>query len=251
MARGHDPRGFTLVAFGGAGPLHACEVAAALEIPRVLVPRHPGVLCALGLLMADVVLERSRSVLGLLAPEREGDLRAQLSEMIAHAGHDLAEEGFDEHKTVYRGSVDARYRGQSHELTVDLTPGKPGTVVSSGTILRSFHDAHSRAYGHSMPGKEVEVVHLRLQAIGLVDKPALEREACVKSDCGAASLGPVSVLSSDGPSQFERYDRELLQPGAAFPGPALVLQMDSTVLITPGWSARADGYRNLILERTT
>ena len=127
----------------------------------------------------------------------------------------------------------------------------PADAVPTCALQQLFHDAHSKAYGHAMPRKEVEAVHLRLQAIGLVDKPALERETCIESDGSNASLEPIRVLCPDGPRQFQRYHRELLQPGAAFAGPSLVLQMDSTVLITPGWSARVDGYRNLILERAT
>jgi N-methylhydantoinase A len=227
IARGYDPRDFTLVAFGGAGPLHACEVAARLSIPRVLVPRYPGVLCAFGLLVADVILDYSRSVLGPLAAETPANLRAQLDAMTAQADADLAREGIAEADRAFNVTVDMRYAGQSYELPVPFT----------GDLAAAFHDAHARTYGHAMPGRPVEVVNLRLQAVGRVEKPALEREPAIPNDGNDAALGKA------------RYDRERLRPGASFAGPALVFQLDSTVYIPAGWSARVDGYRNLILER--
>jgi len=271
VARGYDPRRFTLVAFGGAGPLHACEVAEGLEIPRVLVPRYPGVLCAFGLLMADVVLETSRSVLSPACAETEAALQAQLDEMIAQARVELTREGVAEEAMVFNGLVDARYRGQSYELTIPLRNS------SVGDLGASFHAAHTRTYGHAMPGRTVEVVNLRLQAVGLVEKPALTLEQLVQNDGADARLGqkPVCLRSSGqaahavdastSPRQFsagepgsmdstvgqvDLYDRARLRPGARFTGPALLFQMDSTVFVPPGWFARVDGYRNLVLEHS-
>jgi N-methylhydantoinase A len=252
VARGHDPRAFTLVAFGGAGPLHACEVAAGLQIPRVLVPRYPGVLCALGLLMADVAIESSRSVLQVVSPEVEAQLHADCAQMVAQARLDLAREGIDEGQTIFSPLVDARYRGQSHELTVPLTED----------VSAALHEAHASAYGHAMPDREVEVVNLRLQATGIVPKPKLTPEPVVANDGQGALIGHKTAVCRDGTAQSAHaahalhaareialYDRDLLQPGAVFSGPALVFQMDSTVYLAPGWSARVDGYRNLVLER--
>jgi N-methylhydantoinase A len=240
VARGHDPRDFTLVAFGGAGPLHACEVAEGLQIPRVLVPRYPGVLCALGLLMADVALERSRAVLQVVSPALTRALRAELDEMLALAHDDLTEEGIEDEAMAYLPLVDARYRGQSYELAMSFTED----------LEAAFHEAHARAYGHAMPGRPVEVVNLRLQASGIVRKPALLPEATVESDGSAALLGRKRVVCAGGPAEIDLYARARLAPGARFTGPALVVQMDSTVYVPPGWHARVDGYRNVILERT-
>jgi N-methylhydantoinase A len=239
VARGYDPRNFTLVAFGGAGPLHACEVAEGLQIPRVLVPRYPGVLCALGLLMADVALERSRAVLQVISPQLTRALRAQLDEMLALARADLCEEGIEEEAMAFLPLVDARYRGQSYELTIPFTED----------LAASLHRAHARAYGHAMPGRPVEVVNLRLQATGAVRKPALVAEPAIESDGGEARLGTKGIVCAVGPANVDLYARAQLVPGARFSGPALVLQMDSTVYIPTGWHARVDSYRNLILER--
>ena len=242
VARGYDPRDFTLVAFGGAGPLHACTVAARLEIPRVLVPRYPGVLCALGLLMADVVLEASRSVLRSVTANVGPELRAQLDEMIARARADLLREGIAEEAMAFSGLVDMRYRGQSYELTL------PFTGASTDDLLAGFHAAHARSYGHVMPGRAVAVVNLRLQATGVVEKPVLVPEPLIGSDGIEAVLGHKTILCGDGEHRFCLYDRGRLRPGAMFAGPALVFQMDSTVFVPPEWSARVDGYRNIILE---
>jgi N-methylhydantoinase A len=243
VARGHDPRDFTLVAFGGAGPLHACEVAAGLHIPRVLVPRYPGVLCALGLLMADVAVETSRSVIEVVTPGVQAQLHAQVDEMVAQARVDLAREGIGEGAMVFQALVDARYRGQSYELTIPF----------AGDVVSALHDAHASAYGHAMPGRAVEGVNLRLQATGIVPKPELKPEPVVENDGREALLGAKMAVCDDAEPHASReialYDRDRLSPGARFAGPALVFQMDSTVYLAPGWAARVDGYRNLVLER--
>jgi len=240
IARGHDPRDFTLLAFGGAGPLHACEVAAGLQIPRVLIPRHPGVLCALGLLVADVVLDYSRAVLQPVTAEIPAHLKAQLDEMTARARADLLREGISEDAMVFQGLLDVRYQGQSYELTIPFAED----------ILASFHSAHIRSYGHAMPERTVEAVNLRLQATGLVEKPSFAPEPVSENDGTDALLGHKPAFVDDDWYQLVLYDRVRLRPGAMFTGPALVFQLDSTVFIPPGWLARVDAYYNILLERT-
>jgi N-methylhydantoinase A/oxoprolinase/acetone carboxylase beta subunit len=229
IARGYDPRDFTLMAFGGAGPLHACEVAARLEIPRVLIPQFPGVLCALGLLVADVQRDYSQSILGNI---HIADLQQQLREMIATAQNDLLDEGISFDQMSFVGLLDMRYRGQSYELTVPF----------SDDLEAGFHAAHERAYGHAMPDRLVEVVNLRLQAIGRVEKPVFEPEPLVENDGSSGLIGGRGVAL---------YERDKLLPGARFPSPALIFQLDSTSYIPSGWTVFVDGYRNLILEKHT
>lgn len=240
IARGHDPRGFALVAFGGAGPLHACEVAEQLEIPRVLVPRHPGVLCALGLLMADVVLEQSVSVMEPVTGGTVPRLEERLDGMAARARFDLMAEGVEEGATILRALVDARYKGQSYELTIPLEKN----------LAAAFHRAHAATYGHAIPERTVEVVNLRLVATGLHDGPSPVQEPMVADEGTEARIGDqMGFLEGLGFMEVALYDRERLRPGAAITGPALVLQMDSTVHVPVGWSAQVDGYHNLVLER--
>jgi N-methylhydantoinase A len=245
VARGYDPRHFTLVAFGGAGPLHACEVAEQLEIPSILVPRYPGVLCAFGLLVADVALEYSRSILGLNTDDTIAVLQSHMEAMIRQARDDLAREGIDEEQMIFKPLIDMRYQGQAYELTLSC----PLPVISHQALAEAFHDAHEQAYGHAMQERVVEIVNLRLQATGLVEKPVLEAadvEMTYSASAQHARLGD-KTLAND--LRVELYDRELLLPGVRFSGPALVFQFDSTVYVAPHWSAWVDGYQNLILER--
>jgi N-methylhydantoinase A len=243
VARGYDPRHFTLLAFGGAGPLHACEVAARLDIPRVLVPRYPGVLCAFGLLVADVVLDYSRSVLGVYQHTTPAQLNAFLADMLAQAKTELAHENIADADMVFRPTVDMRYRGQAYELSVSLEADS----TSGTSLVDSFHRLHQQTYGHAMPERAVEVVNLRLQAIGIVEKPELVAEPIAENtSIDVAFLGTKTTATGE---QMALYERDRLPIGASFSGPALTFQFDSTVYIGTGWNATVDGYRNLILER--
>jgi N-methylhydantoinase A len=228
IARGHDPRAFTLVAFGGAGPLHACAVAEQLEIPRVLIPRHPGVLCALGLLVADVTRDYSRTALQPVTAAGRAALDRQYGALFQQAYDDLHAEGIADADMVFHALADLRYSGQSFELTVPL----------ADDLAAAFHDAHQARYGYALAERPVELVTLRVQAVGRVAKPVLAPEPVVPRQLTAAAS-----------SRLPGYDRDVLLPGASFVGPALVHQLDSTTFVAAGWSARVDGYYNLILEQ--
>ncbi len=234
VARGHDPRDFTLVAFGGAGPLHACAVAERLELPRVLVPSAPGVLCAMGLIVADVLLDYNQSVLHYGGLERAQQLATLLTELRERAATALADERLDA-PPQFRAFLDARYQGQAHELLIPYTD----------EVEEAFHAAHMRAYGHELRDRAVEVVNLRLQAIGAVEKPLLPYEEPDES----ASPTPFDSPRDATGMTIENYAREDLRPGARIEGPALVSQLDCTSYVAAGWAARVDGYHNLILEQ--
>jgi N-methylhydantoinase A len=229
VARGHDPRDFTLMAFGGAGPLHACAVAEELEMARVLIPRYPGVLCAFGLLAADVLRDYSQTALLPDADAGYDTLREAMGELLRRARRDLAAEGIRAAQMRFQPQIDLRYAGQSFELTVPFAPG----------LADTFHDAHEQAYGHALTERPVEAVTLRLSAVGTIERPHIEAEP--ETPHRAEPLGWRADLAL--------FERESLRPGAQFDGPALVFQLDSTSYIAPGWSARADSYRNLVLER--
>ncbi len=229
IARGHDPRAFTLVAFGGAGPLHACAVAERLEMARVLIPRHPGVLCALGLLMADVTRDYSRTALQPVMADSRAALERQYAALFQQAYDDLRAEGIAEGDMTLHALADLRYSGQSFELTVPL----------ADDLAAAFHDAHHRRYGYALPERPVELVTLRVQAVGRVAKPALAPEPVV----------PRQPPASEARAGLPVYERDALLPGAQFSGPALVCQLDSTTFVAAGWLARVDGYHNLLLER--
>jgi N-methylhydantoinase A len=246
VARGHDPRDFVLMAFGGAGGLHACAIAEGLEIPCVLVPRYPGVLCAFGLLVADVVLDYARSLLSPVADGISARIGELLDELIARAQDELDAEGIPGDQRHFIPSLDMRYRGQAYELNI--------ATDKFDDLERAFHDVHHQTYGHSLPGREVEIVNLRLQAVGAVEHPAITPEDESQEEfSGARYAVPGEALLGEkrGPNNevLSLYDRERLLPGARFHGPALVFQLDSTTYIAPGWLARIDNYLNIILER--
>jgi N-methylhydantoinase A len=236
VARGYDPRDFTLFAFGGAGPLHACEVADRLGMARVLIPRYPGVLCAMGLLVADVKVDESLPILvranrGIIAR-----LRAMQAELLAKARDDLRREFIADDEMSFGIFLDMRYVGQAYELTVPF----------GNNVMEEFHAAHQNTYGHAMEDRPIEIVNMRVQATGTMPKPELTPESSNGRNAEDAYLG-------DKKSPFggimALYERDALPIGARFSGEALVFQLDSTVYVARGWSARVDGYRNLILER--
>ena len=235
IARGHDPREFTLVAFGGAGPLHACEVAQRLDIPRVLIPQSPGVLCALGLLVADVAVEYSRSVMQPAKRDTIIKLRAQQIELIAQGKNELEQEGIHEDDMVFNTSLDMRYQGQAYELNIPF----------KRDMVDTFHDTHELTYGHAMRNRQVEIVNLRVNGIGVIDKPAFYATL-------AATHSATPFAEKDSPigGQISLFNRDDLQAGATFEGEALVFQLDSTTYVPSGWIARVDGYMNLVLEQT-
>ena len=235
IARGHDPRDFTLVAFGGAGPLHACEAADRLGIPRVLVPLAPGVLCALGLLIADVAIEYSQSVMVLANADSYAQLQDRIQGLLKMARSDLEKEGIPEADMSFAVSLDMRYQGQAYELNISL----------AGSLVDDFHEAHEATYGHAMRGRNVEIVNLRIHGSGAVEKPELVSAA---EQYGVAQ--PFAEKESLTGGRIKLYRREDLEPGARLAGEAIVFQMDSTTYVPPEWRARVDGYLNLILQRS-
>lgn len=236
IARGHDPRDFTLMAFGGAGALHACDVAERLEMRRVLIPRYPGVLCAFGLLVADVKVAHSLPILVRASRDMVARLRAMQAEILAMGRDDLRKEGIADEQMDFTVLLDMRYLGQAHELTLRF----------DSHVIERFHDLHEQRYGHALRDRAVEIVNMRLEAIGRIAKPQLQSEELGGPSAEAAHLGEkASPLGGT----MALYERERLHAGAEFSGEALVFQLDSTVYIPNGWEARVDGYRNLILER--
>jgi N-methylhydantoinase A len=217
VEQGHDSRDFVLVSFGGAGPLHACALARALHIPKVLVPRMPGALSAYGILISDVVRDVSRTV--MLKP---GDER--LAKCFAELG-----EG--------EQSVDLRYAGQGYELNVPWV----------GDFVEQFHEAHRQRYGYSDERRPVEVVNARVR---IVSASPLIEEKCesVRVGDGAQALTRVKRIFCDGAwCDGKVYSRELLKPGDAFAGPAVVLEYSATTFVEAGAQLEVDGFRNLVI----
>ena len=244
MERGYDPRRFTLLAFGGAGPMHCCELAQELGIPRVLVPLNPGVLSALGAGIADIVKDYSRTVMlrgSDLTPERMEEGFAQLLDA---AYDDMSSEGLDLDRAIPRRSLDVRYIGQSYELNVDFPKSRTGVAKA---IASGFHRAHRQRFGYSDPNEPVEVVNLRLKMALPGDAPEAAPQPESGESPAKAKAAEVDAVFTDGVAATSVYQRELLEPGNLIQGPALIVQLDSTTVMPPGWSGWVDPWGNLIL----
>ncbi|MGA7673223.1 MAG: hydantoinase/oxoprolinase family protein [Nitrolancea sp.] len=244
VERGHDPRLFTLVAFGGAGPLHACELANALRIPRVLVPSTPGVLSALGMLAADILKDYVQTVMvgAEQAAERVEPIFAQLEQ---RGRDDLAREGIAQDQASIERYLDLRYVGQSYELQVPYEGDLEAAV-------RQFHDAHERRFGYSDPTERVQVVNVRLKARGIADRPRIDREAVEPNAVAEpTAVRPVVFGSDSGANELQTpiFDRTTLQPGVRISGPAIVTQYDTTTVLPPGWRLSVGATRSLIAEK--
>jgi N-methylhydantoinase A len=240
IARGHDPREFTLVAFGGAGPMHAALIAEELAIPRVLIPRHPGNFSALGLLVSDVKHDDARTRVGLLR-ERGAAIDTAFAEMDAAAQDRLAADGFAEAERRIDRALDLRYVGQAFELTVPLGPG----LLDLDAIARDFHARHLAAYGHADPDGEVELVSVRVAARGVVDKPTPGRHVA----SGDARRGARAAWFGGAAVDVDVFERDGLAPSSTLAGPAIVDEFGATTVVPPDWHACVDDLGNLILER--
>lgn len=247
VERGYDPRHFTLLPFGGAGPLHACDLAAALGIRRILVPPFPGVLSAYGMLVADIVSDASQSILrdadALLADLTP--LQQALQSQEARVRSVLAGEAVA--ASLVTAALDLRYRGQSYELTVPLD-----LPLDEGALRRAvaaFHQTHEQRYGYAMAAERVQVVTLRVRGSGPGAKPVLPKEPLAPPDAGEARLSEQPAwFDPAGPTPAVCYDRTRLRAGHRFSGPAVVFQFDATTVILPGWEARVDELGNLWLS---
>lgn len=236
IERGYDTRDFTLVAFGGAGGLHACELAQALSIPRVLVTALPGALSAYGILVSDVVKDYSRTVLWQVKEELPSRrLEHQFAELSKNAENDFQAENWSS-ALEFRRTVDIRYRGQGYELNVPF----------SHQLLPDFHDEHKRRYGYSHPDRDVELVTLRLRAIAKSRRvhsgaPARTKNAAVHTKRTRVGFDGKSTLTSI-------YNREDLPFRKRFSGPAVVTEYSATTIVPAGMLFEVDEASNLIIS---
>ncbi len=237
VERGHDPRDFTLVPFGGAGPLHGCALAAMLGISRVLVPPSPGVLCAQGLLFADMRAEFSRSVLPGQA-EDAAAIDATFAALAAEATAWFEEEAIVPGARATTPVALMRYAGQGAELPV------PWRGLSHAA--EDFAAAHRALYGFDLPEGRAEIVTLRLEAVGTLPPPAAQ---ALLPGRGATPIGTHPVHLPAGTADAALYDRASLGAGDRIAGPAIITQLDATTLLPPGWTAEALASGALLLRR--
>ncbi len=273
VERGHDPREFTLVAFGGAGPLHACDLAASMRMPRMLVPPQPGVLSAFGMATAPIVKELSASVMMTIdggsdvgashlrrkkkigpsdnIPERElvptavddsplRRLQLIRNELEKGGRIELKAEGFSLASLSAQTFLDVRYAGQSYELSV------PTASLEPQDVIQAFHAAHNERYGHRDTSRPVEIVTLRVKLV--LPAPESGDRKMEIGKRGGAKINRQEVWFGGKSESSRIYDRGVLRPGARFDSPAIVVQMDATTAVPPGWRAEVDGMGNLVLE---
>ena len=249
VQRGHDPRDYTLVAFGGAGPLHAARLAAELEIRRVLVPRSPGILCAMGLLMADLRADFAVTRLMALSPAKLDEVQAIRVKLRQRCEAWFAERDIDPNARRVTMSVDMRYAGQNYELSVPLPAGAVGPETIDG-LAAGFAALHQRLYGFVAEDEPMQLVTFRAEATGIVPKADIRPTDDAGPDPRAAEFGRRDVwLREAGDfASCPLYDRERLRAGNRIKVPSIGEQMEATSLIVYGATAIGNPYLNLILE---
>ena len=237
VERGFDPRNFTLFAFGGAGGLHAVSLARLLNIPEVFIPKNPGILSAIGMLMADVIKDYSQTVMAAAADR--GALAESFRPIEEKARIEMAEEGVAAEAVLLERLLDMRYQGQSYEIIVPF----------GEAYIEDFHQLHEKTYGYGNRDKAVEVVNVRLRARGVPEKPAH-----VRSEPAGETPDPEAFLNErrvvfDGHRFITRVvDRGKLRAGNRFKGPAILVEYTSTLVIPPKAEVRVDDFENLLIR---
>jgi N-methylhydantoinase A len=240
IRRGYDPREFCLVAFGGAGPLHAAALARELSIPTVLVPPNPGITSALGCLLVDVRHDLSTMFLGHVDTVNRDELEAAFSRLEVEAHERLEHEGVPEEQMSVQRVLDMRYVGQWRSLTVPV-----GAPVDLAESAARFHAEHEREYNYRRDGQPVEIYRLSVRAVGMTPKPDLKRHEFGEAPPTPGSARSVRFDEVGDPVETPVYARSELPAGAQLDGPAVVEQLDSTTVVPPGWKAEVDEWLNI------
>lgn len=249
VQRGHDPREYTLVAFGGAGPLHASRLARELEIPRILVPRHPGILCALGLLLSDLKTHYAQTRLMPVTAAALPRMLATFAELEERAVAWFEREGIAAGARTIERTVDMRYAGQNYELPVPF-PDEPAGPALLKALGAGFERAHEQTYGYVASEEPIQAVTFRLEAAAAVRRAEIRAHPPATDAVTAAQTGRRDVWLPEARDfvSCPVYDRERLGPGHRVDGPAIVEQMDATTLLLPGQTALVDRYLNLVVQ---
>jgi N-methylhydantoinase A len=250
VERGDDPRNCALVAFGGAGPLHAAHLAAALGIRTVLIPRYPGVLSAFGMLAADVTRETSRALLVTLDALDTATLAAHIGALADEARAALAADGEDPQGCRIECVLDLRYVGQSYELPTPLDQGWEASPAPLADLAERFHTLHERRYGHAMRNRQIEAVTLRVRAVSPRDAPPFASDDLPPRATPLAPHAVVNAALTGDTAALEPaplYERDDLRPGDGIAGPAIIAQLDATTIVPPGWRAVVDADLNLLM----
>lgn len=248
VQRGADPREFDLCVFGGGGPIHGFSIAADLGMQRILVPRNPGLFSASGIAAADFTHDYSASVLKPAKEVTGSVLESLYRDLLAKAHADFDIEAVPQTRRAYQRSVDIRYVGQTTEINVRAPGDDASRPLALDAFIAEFHRQHEAIYTYAVPGEPVEIVNVRLRALGRVDKPKLAPERCDAHT--PASVGSRDVWFDAAGARVPTllYRREQLHPGATINGPAIIQELSSATVVPPDARAEVDPYGNILLE---
>ena len=240
VEKGFDIGDYTLVSFGGAGGLHACDLADSLSMKRILVPKHAGVLSALGMTVADVVKDYSKSVLLKVEKSDYSKLSALFKPLNSRGMKEVLSEGIRENSIKIENSVDMRYVGQSHELTLPF----------KNSYIADFHKLHNRTYGYSNLDFEIEVVIIRVRVVGKTKKPYLGMGQTITHENKHALIKKTKCFYRGRWLKADIIDRNKLQTRCQIKGPVLIVEDTSTTFLPPGYTCDVDDHENLIIEKS-
>ena len=248
VEKGYDVREFSLMAFGGAGPLHACEVAKDLGMHEVIIPPHPGTLCSLGLLLADTKFDLSRTFVVTGEAENLAAVNRQFADMIEQGTGLLDKEGVPAERRVFEYSIDMRYQRQNFEINIPVAGGVMTEEILKQAIA-DFHAEHKRSYGYCKEQAVVQFVSYRVSAIGIIDKPDIRPQELTPDAPLPKAIEVRQVLFQNHEDYVETpvYSRTDLKPGQTLPGPCILEQMDTTIVVPTDWTIHVDGYENLLI----
>jgi N-methylhydantoinase A len=248
VSRGFDPRRFVLMAHGGAGPLHAGDLAEELGVGRIVIPPDPGLFSAMGLIISDVQTVASATRFLPADAANLPAIRESLAAQTAQCNETLSEEGFAPQDQIVERFLEMRYVRQNFELEVPVS-GVLESEAELDEVLKAFHDMHLQSYGHSDPDAPVEVVNVKCRAAGLVPKPRRALLPSGGADPSDAFIGRRRVFfKGSGWLECPHYDRVKLLRGNVIRGPAMVCQFDSSVTILPGHVATAGSMGELVID---
>jgi N-methylhydantoinase A len=246
VERGYDPREFTLMAFGGAGPLHACEVAHEMGINKVLIPPSPGTLCSLGLLMADTKFDISRSNVMIAEKNNIEKVKKIFESMVKEGNEMLDKENVKEEDKSFKYTIECRYERQNYEIPIEINSDISEKTIND--MIKDFHKEHEKSYGYHNENMRIQMVNYRLGAIGTIEKPDLS-EININEEAKPPKEIEIRNVLFDGQENYiltKVYDRTEIEPGCTIEGPAIIEQMDSTTIIPPKWFAYTDGFNNIM-----
>jgi N-methylhydantoinase A len=254
VQKGHDPRQFSLIAFGGAGPMTAIDVAHHLKIPEVIVPIYPGITSAFGLLTTDLKYDLVKTELLISTDRPAAKLSKDMKELEAAARGQLIKDGLPETRIRFSRSLDLRYVGQGYELRIPIAAGSFDDDTCE-RVWFEFHERHRAEYDHCFSKNPIEVVSLRVTGLGLMPRlpDNFEQTATTKLEDAWLKTGETyfRVKGTLQKLRTEFFDRMRVPEGATIPGPAVLFQKDTTTVLPPMWNARADGSGSLVISRSS